>query len=102
MLPKRQKKNISSMHQDILNKKKTEIDAINGAIVKYGEEFGIPTPVNKTLTGLIKLIEQKKSGGKKMDKPLTIPEIISSKSKNKLTMLTAYDYPTASLLTDAE
>ncbi|GAB6887204.1 3-methyl-2-oxobutanoate hydroxymethyltransferase [Desulfothermus okinawensis JCM 13304] len=30
-----------------------------------------------------------------MDKPLTIPEIISSKSKNKLTMLTAYDYPTA-------
>ncbi|GAB6887205.1 2-dehydropantoate 2-reductase [Desulfothermus okinawensis JCM 13304] len=56
---KKTEKNISSMHQDILNKKKTEIDAINGAIVKYGEEFGIPTPVNKTLTGLIKLIEQK-------------------------------------------
>jgi len=52
-------KNISSMHQDVANKKPTEIDAINGAIVKYGEKFHIPTPTNKTLTCLIKLIEQK-------------------------------------------
>ncbi len=51
--------NISSMHQDILKSRKTEIDAINGAIVEYGERLGISTPVNKTLTRLIKLIENK-------------------------------------------
>jgi 3-methyl-2-oxobutanoate hydroxymethyltransferase len=33
-----------------------------------------------------------------MDKPLTIPDIINSKGKRKLTMLTAYDYPTALLV----
>ncbi len=33
-----------------------------------------------------------------MNKPLTIPDIINSKKKRKLTMLTAYDYPTALLV----
>ena len=56
---KKTSRNISSMHQDILNKKITEIDSINGAIVNLGKELGIPTPVNLTLTNLIKLIEEK-------------------------------------------
>ncbi len=55
---KRTSKNISSMHQDILNHNPTEIDAINGAIVRYGEKYNIDVPVNKTLTNLIKLIEE--------------------------------------------
>lgn len=54
--------NISSMHQDIINKKPTEIDSINGAIVEYGEKLNIDTPVNKVLTNLIKLIEEKQKG----------------------------------------
>lgn len=33
-----------------------------------------------------------------MTKPMTIPEIIQTKGKRKLSMLTAYDYPTALLL----
>ncbi len=33
-----------------------------------------------------------------MTKPITIPEIIQAKGKRKLTMLTAYDYPTALLV----
>lgn len=33
-----------------------------------------------------------------MDKPLTIPDIMGAKGKRKLTMLTAYDYPTALLV----
>ncbi|MCP3677012.1 MAG: 2-dehydropantoate 2-reductase, partial [Deltaproteobacteria bacterium] len=42
--------NRSGMLVDVLNKKKTEIDFINGAVVRLGKEYGIPTPVNKTLT----------------------------------------------------
>ena len=49
--------NISSMLQDILNKKKTEIDFINGAIVRQSKNLGIPTPVNEALTNLVKTIE---------------------------------------------
>ncbi len=49
------KANRSSMGQDIDNKRQTEIDAINGAIVKLAEASGnIEVPVNKTLTALIK------------------------------------------------
>lgn len=49
--------NRSSMGQDVDRRKRTEIDAINGAIVAFGEELGIPTPVNRTMTGLVKIIE---------------------------------------------
>jgi 2-dehydropantoate 2-reductase len=49
--------NKASMLQDVEAKRLTEIDAINGAIVERGEKMGIPTPVNRTLTGLVKVIE---------------------------------------------
>jgi 2-dehydropantoate 2-reductase len=51
--------NRSSMLQDISNCRKTEIDMINGAIVREGRALGIPTPINLALTNLIKTIEQK-------------------------------------------
>jgi len=46
--------NRSGMLVDVLNRKKTEIDFINGAIIRLGIKHGIPTPVNKTLVALIK------------------------------------------------
>jgi 2-dehydropantoate 2-reductase len=49
--------NVSSMLQDILKKKRTEIDFINGVIVRQGQSMGIDTPVNKTLADLVKTIE---------------------------------------------
>lgn len=51
-------KNVSSMLQDVLKKRKTEIDYINGAIVKEAKAFGINVPVNEALTGLVKTIEE--------------------------------------------
>jgi 2-dehydropantoate 2-reductase len=49
--------NISSMLQDVLSKKRTEIDFINGAISRQAKSLGIQTPVNDTLTNLVKAIE---------------------------------------------
>ena len=49
--------NKSSLCVDILNKRKTEIDFINGSIVRLGEKHGIPTPLNKALVILVKTIE---------------------------------------------
>ncbi len=54
---KRTARNISSMLQDIRNKRPTEIDAINGAISRLGRANGIPTPVNDELIAQIKKIE---------------------------------------------
>jgi len=49
--------NVSSMLQDVLRKKRTEIDFINGVIVRQGQEFAIPVPVNSLLVDLVKTIE---------------------------------------------
>jgi 2-dehydropantoate 2-reductase len=47
----------SSMLQDLRAGKRTEIDALNGAVVKLAERSGIPTPVNAALTSLIRFLE---------------------------------------------
>lgn len=47
----------TSMRQDIEKGEKNEIDFINGAVVRLGEKWGVPTPVNRTLVAAIKGIE---------------------------------------------
>ena len=53
---KRTAENISSMLQDILRGAQTEVDVINGAIVRFGEKNNIPTPVNRLLWSLVKAV----------------------------------------------
>ena len=48
--------NKMSMLQDVERGVPTEIDYINGAVVKEGEAAGVPTPVNWTLTRLVKAL----------------------------------------------
>lgn len=50
--------NISSMLQDVRRRKPTEIEAINGAIVRLAEVLGIEAPVNRSLTAQVKRLEQ--------------------------------------------
>jgi len=47
----------ASMHEDLARGRRTEIDALNGAICRYGEEHGVPCPANSFLTRLIKARE---------------------------------------------
>ncbi len=49
----------SSTAQDLARGKRTEIDSLNGYIVRRGAELGIATPVNSTLYALVKLMEEK-------------------------------------------
>ncbi|MBF0748898.1 ketopantoate reductase family protein [Mammaliicoccus lentus] len=48
-----------SMHQDYNKGRLTEIDYLNGQISAYGEELGIPTPINTLLTHQIHQLEMK-------------------------------------------
>lgn len=50
--------NFSSMYQDIVKGKKTEIDFLNGKIVDLGKKHHIPTPLNETLVSFIKFLEE--------------------------------------------
>jgi len=49
--------NTSSMLQDVLNKKRTEIDFINGVIVRQAQSQGVTATVNSVLVNLVKAIE---------------------------------------------
>jgi 2-dehydropantoate 2-reductase len=50
----------SSTAQDLERGKRTEIDALNGFVVRRGVELGVPTPVNQTLVALVKLCEARR------------------------------------------
>ena len=50
-------KHRASMLQDVLAKRQTEVDFMNGAIVKWGEQAHVPTPLNRALWELIKGLE---------------------------------------------
>ena len=49
--------NISSMLQDVRRKKKTEIDQLNGVVVKMAADCGMTVPVNETLTAIVRSLE---------------------------------------------
>jgi 2-dehydropantoate 2-reductase len=47
----------ASMLQDVEARRQTEIDYLNGGIVRFGNEAGVPTPLNEAVTALIKGLE---------------------------------------------
>ena len=55
----RVKFNKPSMLQHVEQGKRTEIDALNGAIVRLGQRLGVPTPYNEALVWLTRAVEQR-------------------------------------------
>jgi len=53
----------TSMYDDWKAGRRTEIDYLNGFIVRKGRDLGIPTPVNEALTAMIKTITEKEQIG---------------------------------------
>lgn len=49
--------NRSSMLQDVERGRRTEVDAISGAVASLGNRHGLPTPVNATLAALVRSLE---------------------------------------------
>jgi 2-dehydropantoate 2-reductase len=47
----------ASMLQDVLAERATEVEALNGGIVRFGAEQGVPTPMNQAIAALIKGLE---------------------------------------------
>ncbi len=49
------------MLQDVLRGVETEIEVINGAVMREGAARGVPTPVNATLYGLVKALQESRA-----------------------------------------
>jgi 2-dehydropantoate 2-reductase len=45
------------MLQDVLRGVPTEVEVINGAVARIGEELGVPVPVNRLLVELVRAVE---------------------------------------------
>jgi 2-dehydropantoate 2-reductase len=57
--------NRASMLQDIESGRPTEVEAINGAVVREAERRGVPVPVNRVLLALIRSLAASPSGGER-------------------------------------
>ncbi len=49
--------NLSSMCQDVVKGKRTEIGFLNGRVSELGRRYGVPTPVNDVMTALVRFME---------------------------------------------
>jgi 2-dehydropantoate 2-reductase len=47
----------ASMLQDVEARRQTEVDYLNGGIVRFGREHGVPTPLNEAIVALVKGLE---------------------------------------------
>ena len=47
----------ASMLQDVEARRPTEVDYLNGGIVRFGGEHGVPTPLNAAIQSLVKGVE---------------------------------------------
>jgi 2-dehydropantoate 2-reductase len=47
----------ASMLQDVEARRESEIDFLNGGVVRFGSETGVPTPLNQAVVALIKGME---------------------------------------------
>lgn len=66
----------SSTSQDIERGRRTEIDSLNGVVVRRGAALGVPTPVNRTLWALVKLLEA--SNAQRQQEAAATPEAASA------------------------
>jgi 2-dehydropantoate 2-reductase len=48
----------ASMLQDVEARRETEIDYLNGGLVRFGRELGVPTPLNEAILALVKGLER--------------------------------------------
>ena len=54
-------RNLSSMQQDLLKGRRTEIDFLNGAVARLGGSYGIECPVNQALAMIIREMERREA-----------------------------------------
>lgn len=55
-----------SMWQDLQAGRRTEIEALNGPICRYGGQTGVPTPYNEAVSRLVRFLEARNAGGNRV------------------------------------
>jgi 2-dehydropantoate 2-reductase len=77
----------TSMYDDWKAGRPTEIDSLNGYIVRKGRELGIPTPVNEALTAMVKAVTEREKSGPgilRIEGAVVQPIVLDRESLTKL------------------
>ena len=72
--------NSSSMREDIRNHKNTEVDYINGYIIRRGEEMGIKCVLNYMLTQLVKGLSWESTRTDSLTMPYDVSEVLPTEA----------------------
>ena len=64
----------SSMLQDVLGRRLTEIDTINGAVVRAADEVGVDVPLNRAMLALVHGLERSWHSGDDAEVALAPPD----------------------------
>ncbi len=56
----------SSMWEDLERRRSTEIEYLNGEIIRLGEKHGVPTPVNRKIRELVRAAEGAQKGSPRL------------------------------------
>ncbi|HJZ88924.1 MAG TPA: 2-dehydropantoate 2-reductase [Polyangia bacterium] len=59
----------SSMWEDLERRRPTEIEYLNGEVIRLGEQHHVPTPVNRKIRELVRAAEQAQRGSPQMSAP---------------------------------
>ncbi|MEM2143671.1 MAG: ketopantoate reductase family protein [Candidatus Thorarchaeota archaeon] len=72
--------NINSMLQDLLNGRRTEIDAISGSVIRLARQFDVPVPVTESVYALVRAIESTIIADRSRRRIpfMTVPELASA------------------------
>jgi 2-dehydropantoate 2-reductase len=65
----------TSMLQDIEAGRKTEVEMFGGKVVELGKTLDIPTPVNHTVTSIIRVLERRDAVGRSGDRPAYLVKV---------------------------
>lgn len=63
----------SSMYEDLLNHRPTEVDYLNGEIITLAKQQGLEAPLNKRIVALIKAAESKNQGSPRLNAHELLP-----------------------------
>jgi 2-dehydropantoate 2-reductase len=77
----------TSMYDDWKAGRPTEIDSLNGYIVRKGRELGIPTPVNEALMAMVKAVTEREKSGPgilRIEGAVVQPIVLDRESLTKL------------------
>jgi 2-dehydropantoate 2-reductase len=68
------RENLSSLLQDVMKRRRTEIDYLNGHVAQRGAELGIATPANELAVALVHLLER----GELARDPANLDELLAT------------------------